>query len=117
MERPGWHEQARCRGDDPSRWVVERHESAVKLADLRAVCAGCPVAGACLAEGLAEPPQWRAAGPVRAGVASSAWRQVRALVAEWGVESDADFDALAAWLLDGDLAVSRGWVRFPDAVA
>ena len=58
-----WHPQAACSGQNPEKWYVthddmkpppKRRQVPDRLASLRRVCAGCPVAIECLEEGLAE---------------------------------------------------------------
>ena len=56
----------------------------------------------CLREALAEPTVDRSVGPVRLGVASGAWSQIRR-VAEEMIDTDEDLEQLAAWLVDGDM--------------
>jgi WhiB family redox-sensing transcriptional regulator len=46
-----WRLAAACRGLDPKLFFPERGED---TSAAKAVCAGCPVRGACLAENLAE---------------------------------------------------------------
>ncbi len=49
--RPAWHADAACRGVDQAVFYPERGES---LDEARALCAVCPVQGACLDQGLRE---------------------------------------------------------------
>ena len=47
--RPAWHHQAACRDHPELTWFPERGAS---LRAAKAVCAACPVRGACLAWAL-----------------------------------------------------------------
>lgn len=49
--RPAWHEQAACRGTDPSLFYPEKGDP---TDEAKAVCAECPVAIECFLGGLDE---------------------------------------------------------------
>jgi WhiB family transcriptional regulator, redox-sensing transcriptional regulator len=51
-QRPGWHQRAACRGQDPALFFGEG--SSYKPTAARAICATCPVQRQCLDAGLSE---------------------------------------------------------------
>jgi WhiB family redox-sensing transcriptional regulator len=52
INRPGWHQQAACRGVDPDLFFPERGRS---TAAALAYCEGCEVRAQCLSTALAVP--------------------------------------------------------------
>ncbi len=56
-ERADWEAHGVCRGLDPDLFFPGRGDVA-GMAAAKAVCALCPVAGACLEAALARPEKW-----------------------------------------------------------
>lgn len=50
LRRPGWHQQAACRGAGAAMFFVERGQS---TDEAKAICSTCPAATECLAAGVA----------------------------------------------------------------
>jgi hypothetical protein len=87
--------------------MIPRGVGYTKIPQLRAVCARCPVAGHCLSEALDEDPRIRVAGPLRVGHTGPVWATIADVATFLDVTTDDDFDTLAAWLLDGVLALHK----------
>lgn len=49
-----WRDEAACVGEDPELWFADEWTRNSDVDDARRICAGCPVAAQCLADGLAE---------------------------------------------------------------
>ncbi len=47
----GWMEEAACRGVDPELFFPDRDGSTARIAQAKAICAGCPVLSDCRAHG------------------------------------------------------------------
>jgi hypothetical protein len=87
--------------------MIDRGQTLNKMSTLRRVCSGCPVAGHCLREALAEDPTTRAVGPLRVGHSGPVWRSIASVAVFLEVTTDDDHDTLAAWLLDGVLRLRK----------
>lgn len=87
--------------------MIKHGQGTAELNALRGICQACPVSGPCLRQAVEELPYDRVVGPVRLGFTGRRWVTVRALAYDLGIESDEDFDALAAWLLDGLVKLNR----------
>lgn len=58
--------------------------------------------GDCLREALESDELERRHGIMRCGTLGAAWKKVEKVVADLQPESDADWEAVAVWVLDGD---------------
>ena len=79
VQRQEWVVHGKCVGDDPTRYEVENLNPFDRDRDAKRLCAGCPVAGQCLADarksfsmsvftGVYEPDaRLRTSGVVRGG--------------------------------------------------
>jgi WhiB family redox-sensing transcriptional regulator len=53
LNRPAWHDHARCRNQDANEWVKDSRMAAYTAQ--KSVCRTCPVRGECLSFALAHP--------------------------------------------------------------
>ena len=104
--RPDWWSLASCLGDGPDEWVVRRGD-APQLRTLRAKCAACPAAGACLEDAMTLDNQTRELGPLRVGTTGKSWLAVERLVEELQPSTDAEWTVLASWIVDGDVRTRK----------
>lgn len=75
LEPTPWAEHAACAGADPQPWFPTRGGSTIEA---RAVCAGCPVTGECLAYAL----RWDIRHGIWGGMSERQRRQLRRGVAK-----------------------------------
>lgn len=103
-EPPEWWSLAGCHGEGAAQWTIDRGSNEA-LTRCKTVCRACPASAECLRDAMSMHVELRRHGPVRCGISGyRSWRRVEAIVTEFAPTTPADWEALAAWALDGDLA-------------